>query len=678
MFGISFDRVVKDLFGSVYVQEYETYILVSGINMGKFLGDIAKIWGSYKVIQAMFTQIKKNSFTFEKFFAVDVLYMLQQVYEFKKSTSSKYRIRKVIELLQQDTWLYRTTIPQDDILDLDKLKQLHHTLFPHQMEALSAYNLKVPKMNLNGFLLAADVGTGKSIISLGISAAVGAEIVIIISPKSILDNVWVAAINVEFGTDVRYFASTENKTLDNKRKYYLFHYETVGIAAEFCSQFKDKKTCIILDESHNMNDMTSLRTQRFVDLCKNTQCKNVIFASGTAVKALGYEMIPLLRCIDPYFTPLAEEKFKKVYGVSAKRAVDVLRHRLDLVSHKIPKSVVMTIAPPITIDKKIKIPDGHLYTVDYVKQEMKDFIVKRIAFYRNNMKHYIDIYEQSINFYAGYIGNDKEARADLEKYKSYIAQIRKGYDPKAHAAMAKFCNDFEKKKIGPSLPNGLRAEFKNARSVIKYVDLKVLGEALGNVLGKRRAECHSKMIEHSDLESIVSDADKKTICFSSYVDVIKTAETYFRKHGYDPTMVYGETNKDVSNIINNFKKDPTINPLLATVQSLSVGVTITECNIAIFLDIPFRFHIYEQASHRIFRIGQDTQCYFVNCTLDTGVFPNISTRSQDIMEWSKEQVEAILGKGMSTDVAIGIVKRLNMNPETRFEKVIHMFRDLFD
>jgi hypothetical protein len=86
-----------------------------------------------------------------------------------------------------------------------------------------------------------------------------------------------------------------------------------------------------------------------------------------------------------------------------------------------------------------------------------------------------------------------------------------------------------------------------------------------------------------------------------------------------------------------------LNPLLATYASLSTGVRLTIADTMILLNSPFRAYILEQAISRIYRLGQDSQTYVYQCILDTGEVPNISTRSADILAWSTEQVEAIMG-----------------------------------
>jgi hypothetical protein len=117
-----------------------------------------------------------------------------------------------------------------------------------------------------------------------------------------------------------------------------------------------------------------------------------------------------------------------------------------------------------------------------------------------------------------------------------------------------------------------------------------------------------------------------------------------------PMAVYGKTNADLNATIKQFEADIDINPLIATFQSLSTAVPLVMADTMIMLNSPFRTYIYEQAISRIHRLGADTQTTVYVMHLDTGDKPNISTRSADIMQWSKEQVEAIMGITSSFDV----------------------------
>jgi len=668
--------VFRGLFGLVYVREVDNTIVIGGINVKQFQADITKIWGSARVVNTMFSTMKKNYITFDRFFGVDVLYMFQQVYEYKLRKSSQYRMRQVVELLKKETWLKTLDTEYPSIIDYSRLNEMYHTLYPHQLEAVKAYDKKVPRMKLKGFLLAADVGTGKTIISLAIALGVQADKVILVVPKQILDTVWVKSIKEEFGNDVSYWSSSEKAPLSPDFRFYIFHYERLNQAVELAAAINNNKICVILDESHNLNDITSQRSQMFVKMCKASKSNNIIFSSGTAVKALGFEVITLLRCIDDFFVPSVEERFKKVFGISSKRAVDILRHRIDLIGHKIPKSVVMKISPPIVKQMKIRIPDGMRYTISNVQAEMKEYIAERIRYYEKNMPEYVAIYDSCIRIYSDKVIT-RTQKDEFRHYLDSIRLIRRGYDSTAHKEIVKFCNAFEKNRILPVLNPIQRKQFKDSSTIIKYVSLKVLGEALGNVLMKRRSECHTTMIRYAGLEDIVSEADKKTLCFSSFVEVVKEAGRYFEEKGFAPRLVYGETNKDVNNIVKSYISDPQVNPLIATYKSLSVGVTLIEANVVLLFDLPFRDYIREQAVHRVFRIGQDAQCYIFEFTLDTGSEPNISTRANDIMEWSREQVNAIMGKDMPTDEAIGIVKNFHLNPETNFERILNKVRSLF-
>ena len=62
---------------------------------------------------------------------------------------------------------------------------------------------------------------------------------------------------------------------------------------------------------------------------------------------------------------------------------------------------------------------------------------------------------------------------------------------------------------------------------------------------------------------------------------------------------------------------------------------------------------YEQASDRCYRIGQDTEVYIYKMVLDTGEEPNLSTRMQDILAWSKNEFQTIMGDAEMPDEVTG-------------------------
>lgn len=671
-----FGNFLNNVFGVAYVKYANKEILIGGINTSYFFKDMETIWGSKKALSNMFNKINKNYIVFDEFWAIDILYMFEQIALFKKRKSNYHRIKSVVELLRNETWLKSMNDKHDDILDFELLKQMKHTLFEHQLEALKVYNEKIPKLHLKGYLLNAVTGSGKTIMGIGLGTALNSDIFITVCPKSLVDDVWNKAFYDEFGHDVKVFKSTGSAPLEDKYKYYIFHYEFLNKAVEFCKVFKDRKVFIMLDESHNLNEITSMRTKLFIDLVRETNCQHTVFSSGTPVKAMGSEMIPLLMCLDKFFNDRVALNFKEVYGISAKRAVDVLRHRLDIIGHKIIKLPEIQVAPPIESVVKITIPNSKIYTIEHVKNEMREYIDQRLKYYKEHMREVEDYYFMCLKIYEKTIRSSNE-RKDFDKYNSYIKQIRRGYDPQIHQEEVKFCNNFERTRIIPSLPQNYKAKFKDVRTVIKYVYLKVLGEALGRILSRKRSDCHEHMVPYMNLDKIVDDADKKVIIFSSYVGVIKAVQKFFIDKGYKPVTIYGETAADLNKNIEIFRNDPGANPLIASLKMLSTGVTLINASHAVFADLPFRDYIKAQAIARIYRIGQNVQTFVTSFVLDTGNEPNVSSRMMDILDWSKQQTDAILGKNVGTDDLVGIVEYLQLNPKSPYDKFVAKFKSLF-
>jgi superfamily II DNA or RNA helicase len=176
----------------------------------------------------------------------------------------------------------------------------------------------------------------------------------------------------------------------------------------------------------------------------------------------------------------------------------------------------------------------------------------------------------------------------------------------------------------------------------------------------------SKLIGEEVMD-IIDSAEKKTILFSSYIDSLEQAETACKKYGFTPMVITGEHSSQVKQLLDTFKSSPKINPLIASIKVLSTGHTITEANTVIFLNVPFRSVDYQQASDRVYRIGQDVDVYIYKLLLDTGDEPNLSTRMHDILTWSKEQFGAIIEGEIEDDTVSKIVSQLCLGGDGIFD-----------
>ena len=204
-------------------------------------------------------------------------------------------------------------------------------------------------------------------------------------------------------------------------------------------------------------------------------------------------------------------------------------------------------------------------------------------------------------------------------------------------------NIYEKEVIEPRLSGSDRKVFRDAKTVVKYVQLKILGEVLGRVLNQLRIEMTSKMIENNQkVFRLIREAEKKTIIFTSYKDTISVAQQAFAQAGFKAVAITGDNSNEAKNVVEQFTNTPELNPLICTIQSMSTGHTILAANTVFFLNVPFRDVDFQQASDRCYRYGQDAEVYIYKLILDTGDEPNLSTRMSDIMAWSKQQFDNIV------------------------------------
>lgn len=642
--------IAKGLLGLITVEESGRSIIIEGIPMNNVLYDMSNEFRTSRLGKYMLSTVSSRRAVFNRFFAIDILYMLETLANSPRTRCASRVYTQVANMMREETWLRQlgSNVRQPDILDFSRVSEINLPLLKHQREFLEFYNRSVPSHTLKGMLLAAAPGSGKTITGLALASCLEADAVIIVSPKNAVERVWAATIRDNLVKKPDYWYSTSGTRPPLGLRYYVFHYESLAEATWLASKSKWRKPVIILDESHNFNETTSLRTQTFIELCQSTNCNHVLWSSGTPIKAVGYEAIPLLRTIDPYFDQNAEKRFRKIFTKSKSGANDILANRLGYITFKVDKTVV---AGTVHVEEyKVKIPTGVDYTLDAIREKMRKFIAERREFYDKNMSAYIAYYNRCLSLYENEI-DEIERAGDYRLYQQYVAIIRKRYDARQHGEMAKFCNRYELQYIIPTLPEEDRKKFKEVRTIIKYVQLKIMGEALGGILGKARAQCHVDMIPGMGIPEFIESIEKKTIIFTSYVEVADKMVEYLTKLGYKPALVHGGTNKDLPEIVRRFGDDKSINPLVATYQSLSTAVPLIMANGIVMTNAPFRDYEEKQAIARCDRLGQDRPVYIRKTFLDTNNEPNISTRSKDILEWSEDMVASIMGVETPPDLS---------------------------
>jgi len=638
-----FDYLRKAL-GLINVEEKNDLITITGFNAPLVSRDIQKIWKTSKVAGWIFKEVTASKIVFHSFFAIEVQYILQTLYDNDKTYSDRRGLGKIIDLLKKNTWLRNVDAPFEDIIDLNQLKYVKKSPLPEQRNWLNYYNSAKPRYGLRGALLAAAPGAGKTLCGIMTMLCRKKDYVIVIAPKKATRDVWERTITTELTTPQDVWVAEYDKPYVKGTKWIVAHYERLDEVLALVKEHRLPNVGIILDESHNLNQKTkeSIRTQTFIDLCIESKSEDIVWASGTAMTAMGTEAIPLFRSLIPGFNDTVELAMRKIWGKTATKANDILANRLGIVSFSVPKSRFMD-TKPIEATVKIQIKNGAHYTLDNIQRIMMDFIKERFEFYTKNKATYQRIYDDALHYFEKTLRTPAE-KEDFKKYNEYVQMfIKQGFQAEWMSPYSKYCNDYELKRIIPAIPDAMRKPFKDARSVIKYVDLKIKGECLGRVLGKERTQCHVELAEAIPFGTYIDNAKKKTLIFTDFVPALEATAAICRKLGYQPIVVYGDTNKDLVEMVARLRNSEEANPGVATYRSLAEAVPLIEANCGLMINKPFRFFHYEQAVSRMHRIGQTDEVYIYNFVLDTGNLPNISTRSEDIMAWSKTQVDQLMG-----------------------------------
>jgi len=106
------------------------------------------------------------------------------------------------------------------------------------------------------------------------------------------------------------------------------------------------------------------------------------------------------------------------------------------------------------------------------------------------------------------------------------------------------------------------------------------------------------------------DPSQKVILWTSFVGNIEILRQRYGR--WSPVVIHGEvSNENRDRAVGDFKNDPDTRLLIANPAAAREGLTLTEANVAVYIDRTFNLVDYLQSQDRIHRISQEQPCEIV-------------------------------------------------------------------
>lgn len=647
--GLSFSSF--NLTATIAEVEDGTHYELSGFNTGTLTRALHRTFGKAGSVN-IWTKQKMRTLTIHRWFIPELLYMIREVK--KTGTQAGLILNQVEKLILEESWFKSTLLQPKQIIDRSKIKaNLKWDPLPIQEQYFEKFDKAVSSFGFRGALAALAAGSGKSFASLCVAEGVGAELVVIVCPKPTLYDPWEKTIPEVYKTPQNFWSSSipgpaHLKSLSSKSKFVILHYEQIEPVMKRLRKThgSNKKTLVILDESHNLNNVDSHRTAAYLDLVDEF-ADYVVALSGTPIKAVGSELIPMLRAIDPEFTALAEKQFLRYNKGLRGASKTALTRRIEMFS-LITEKKELGLKPYIVKTIIVKLKNGKDFTLPVVTEKMKVYAAAAMIRYTKARPENLIEYFKFVDRFKGH-QNYPNFRYNLD---IIIASTNYMY----LGAEMKIVNTFESQVVYPKLSDIGKRRFKEIRAAAKYPALKVLGETLGVILSKERIRCNAAIAAEIDFQPIMENGEGKTLVFSNNVAVAKVGHNKIK--GSKSMLITGETSSNLARDVIKFTENDSINPLFTTYASLSTGVPIVCVSEVVIMDAPYREYTLTQSIARAHRLGNDKQVTVWYIQLDTGDVPNLNSRSLDLAKWSSGEVSDILGIGASTEFPDGIVAEL--------------------
>lgn len=660
------EKISGLLRGGITLNKEKGIFIIYGINFDKFLlrlKEMYKYKGIIKLFEKKYTVLSWFLYNKQKIHKDQLklaklevpLFFALELYKIFKELASFYGLQyynKCADQIWEKTWISKYQKLQnsynfeDSRVNINNLNRFIYKLKDYQLEFIKNYDLLTYTNELNGYVLGFKQGLGKTFTSLALAECLDKNQIIIVCPNTLKEN-WAYEIRSYYkkynNNDDRwindiYINGINKFSIAKNPKFIITNQESIDKIYNKIS--KNKDTIIIVDECHNFRNINSERVKKLLRLRDLVDCKDNLLMSGTPIKATPDEIVPVLRMIDPYFTEELGIKYKEVFANSTIEVSNVVKERLSRIIYVKKKEDVLSLPEKNLEDLYWKISNSNKYLLKNIRKEIIDqFSIE----YEKKLKN-IDQYRKEFEFLVR-----KYSSADEKTTEEYLDWVsNKVYPSKrykeVHETLEELYRSFLNKYVYPNIKSSdetKRLKFVSAQYL--YAKESAMGLAIGKILPPARSNCFKYLVSENinTIIDMVNKATKKTILFTNYLDVADHLHKILESKSVKSIKITGSTKNRMDEIL-KFKQSDDIDVLIATTQTLSTGITLTEANQMLFFGTPYRYADFEQACDRIHRIGQTTPVNIYTVLLDTKEV-NVTSRIEEIMEWSKSISDANMG-----------------------------------
>ena len=650
---------------NVIISEEKSIIIIKDINFNLLFKRIKKAYGEKRLDLIFKRTYKKSDIAkyYDKklqksqmhitslispiFFALELSILFKQLGSIYND--STYNV--ISDYIYNHSWLKQTDNNKADSVDIEYAQSLlnpKYKLQQYQIDFIKAYPIWKSKLGLRGIYNAFDQGLGKTLTAVSLAMSLHMDKIYIICPNSLVLN-WYNEIKNYYDGKILSCICKNNEIVSQNTKFFITNNESIKSMLPYIDV--SKKTMLIIDEGHNFRNLNGNRVKELLDFVDKLKPINILPMSGTPLKASPNEIVPILKLLDPRFTDTAAEMYYKCFNFDKYQAMEIVTARFGKFIYRKMKTDVLKLPKKNLIDYKVTISQPKDYLLKNVKSAVIDeyykifpFIIKENASILNDFKNIVIEYSTAPERYSlEYLKRICMASDDKNNYS--INNLHELESDEILSFLDKFVIS------NKNFPRSMVTDIKKMESRLIHYNKVCMGKAIGKIYPIRRTQMFKDIWDENSNEFIdlIKNADKKTIIFSQFVEVVAYITKMLAMVGIKCVTISGgisSTNRQ--ELIDQFKKDPNTKVIVATSQTIGTGVTLIEANQILFFGAPWRSADYDQCCDRIYRIGQECDVYIYNIILNTPEL-NLSSKMDKILKWSSDMFHNAIDNSIVTE-----------------------------